>query len=342
LAIHNGHEGWNKLWIDYCRRHGVPYKAVNCYDSHVLLQIRECCGLMWNFRHFLRQDMLVAHKLLNAAEAQGLKVFPDFRTNWHYDDKLSQMYLFQALGVPTPKAWAFYDEPSALQFADSCALPLVAKLRHGAGGRHVRLLQTRRALRSYVKRMFGRGFFRRPAYLNDAQTRFKAAIHSEGLKGIGRRIIRAPRMIRNNLREQQNWERERQYVFFQEFIPNNAWDYRLMIVGERCWGFRRFVRPNDFRASGSHNWDVDHTRIPLEIVRTAFEIADRLDMQSVAFDFVMDRDGRPLVVEASYSYGYDPGDSEWFWDRELHWHAEPFAPWDATIEFFLARLNETD
>jgi glutathione synthase/RimK-type ligase-like ATP-grasp enzyme len=339
LAIHNGSNGWNKLWIDYCRLHAVPHKIVNCFDPDIMDQIRDCSGLMWHFHHHRYSDQLVARNVLNAAESIGISVFPDFRTNWHFDDKLAQKYLFDALELPMPKTWVFFEKEAALRFVETSPLPLVAKLRRGAAGSNVRLLKTRRELKIYVQRMFAKGFSALPTYLTDARTKFRTALHEGLIKGFYGRIKRAPATIRHMLHQQKHYDREKGYVYFQEFVPGNPCDYRLMIVGARCWGYRRLVRANDFRASGSHHWDVDPAGIPIHMVQTAFAMAERLGMQSVAFDFVQDSRGRPLVLEVSYGYGYDPGDSEWFWDRDLQWHDEPFAPWDLTIEFFLSQLN---
>ena len=41
------------------------------------------------------------------------------------------------------------------------------------------------------------------------------------------------------------------YVYFQKFLPNNKYDIRIVVIGDRAFGFIRYNRENDFRASGS-------------------------------------------------------------------------------------------
>jgi hypothetical protein len=44
---------------------------------------------------------------------------------------------------------------------------------------------------------------------------------------------------------------EKGYVYFQDFISGSLYDASLIVVGNRCFGLRRYCRNEDFRASGS-------------------------------------------------------------------------------------------
>jgi glutathione synthase/RimK-type ligase-like ATP-grasp enzyme len=295
---------------------------------------------MWHFHHLDLADMLVARSVLTAAELMGLRVFPDYRTNWHFDDKLSQKYVLEALQLPCPSAWAFFDKERALEFVRGCQLPLVAKLRHGAGSYNVRLLTSRRKAEAYVQKMFGRGLCPVPAPLADVRTKLRVAANRGGLGGVWNRLKKAPNFARVVLQGRKNFGREKGYVYFQKFIPGNACDYRLMVVGDMCWGYRRMIRSGDFRASGSHVEDNDPTRIPPQMIRAAFHAADRLRMQSAGFDFVMEGD-QPLILEVSGFYGLDPGNYDVFWDRDLVRHDVLVDPRVRIIEDLLSKLKQS-
>src|SRR5699024_6886579 len=107
------------------------------------------------------------------------------------------------------------------------------------------------------------------------------------IKGIGRLLI--PTQF------SKNQSREKGYAYFQKFIPNNDYDIRIVVVNDIAAGERRFVRENDFRASGSGKFSYDG--IDKEVVKVAFEVAERLKLQSVAFDFVYDENNQPLIIE---------------------------------------------
>lgn len=337
LAIHDGSH-WNERWITYCHDHTIPHKVVNCYDSNILDQIRDCGGLMWMLLFHKPQDMLLGRHVLNAAKIMGLRVFPDFHESWHYDDKVAQKYLFETLQLPAPRAWVFFEEQHALQFVEQYKLPIVAKLRHGASSSNVRLLRTRREARSYVKRMFGQGSSPVPVPLTDAKQKLKVVWETHGARGLWRRMKRIPQLCGSALSARRHTAKERGYAYFQEFIPGNTCDYRLMVVGDRCWAYRRMVRSGDFRASGSHIEDGDPDKIPLDMIRVAFHAADRLGMRSVGLDFVLNGD-RPLILEASYCYGLDPGNYDRFWDRDMVRHDVVVDPRDWIIENFWQGIN---
>ena len=337
IAIHNS-GGWNAKWIEYCQEHSIPYRAVNCYDSGIIDHIRDCSGLMWRFSHSAPEDILTARNVLNSAEMMGLKVYPNFHTNWHYDDKLSQKYLFEALDLPVAPSWSFFDYAKALEFARDCELPIVAKLRRGAASHNVRLLKTRSQIRRYVMRMFGRGFSPTPAPLVDVKTKFKVAASGGGLKGVLQRMKKAPNFFRMVMKGRKFFGNENGYAYFQKFIPGNTCDYRIKIVGDVAWGFRRMVRENDFRASGGGMLDFDHKKIPEGMIHLAFNSADKLKMQSVAFDFVADEGKNFMIVEISYAFGIDQGESDGYWDRGLQRHNGEFDPVVLIARSFLKEL----
>ena len=91
-------------------------------------------------------------------EQAGVKVFPDFRTNWHFDDKLGQKYLLEALGIPLVPTHVFYDKKTALEWASKTTFPKVFKLRGGAGSANVKLARTKKEAVKLIRKAFGKGF----------------------------------------------------------------------------------------------------------------------------------------------------------------------------------------
>ena len=94
--------------------------------------------------------------------------------------------------------------------------------------------------------------------------------------------------------------REMGYAYFQDFIPNNTFDIRVVVIGDKLMAEKRYARKGDFRASGSGLFE--YGSIPENVMKIAFETAEKLQLQSVAFDFIFDKD-RPFIVEMSYGFG---------------------------------------
>lgn len=334
IAIHNG-PGWNKRWIEYCREREIPHKVVNGYASDIIDQLRGCRAFLWRFHHASAADEIVARPVLNAAFEMGLHVFPDISTHWHYDDKVAQKYLFDALEIPTPRAWVFVDESAALKFVNGCDLPVVAKLRSGSSSHNVKLLETRGQAVMYVRRMFSTGYH--PSFRLTEDARWKARVISrEGYGGWLRRIKKLPRYIRNTRSAKRLHPREVGYSYFQEYIPDNDGDIRIMVVGDKAWGVRRYNRDGDFRASGSGRIDMDPSGIDRRCIETAFKVADALRMQTVGLDFMTNGE-TPVLIECSYAYGGGEREATGYWDRQLEWHEHTGMPVDHIIELVSLR-----
>src|SRR5690606_1572808 len=133
IAIHPRPRSFSDSWIDYCREHNIEYKLVSCYDDDIAEQLTDCDGLLWHHSHGSYRDVLFAKQILFAIEHSGKAVFPDFRTNWHFDDKIGQKYLFESIGAPFVKTYVFYDKAAALNWASETTYPKVFKLKSGAG-----------------------------------------------------------------------------------------------------------------------------------------------------------------------------------------------------------------
>ena len=321
--------GFHPRWIDYCERQNIPHKRVDCYASDIVAQIQGCRALMWHHGQSDPRDILIARPILSALEHAGLRVFPNFRTAWHFDDKVAQKYLFEALRIPAVPAHVFVDKQEALKWIDEVKFPKVFKLRRGAGSAGVKLVKDRAQARRMVKKAFGRGFAVYDPWdsLRERVRKWRLGKFpaTEIVKGFAR-FIYPPRYSRI-------LGRESGYVYFQDFLPGNKCDIRIVIIADRAFGIRRLVRPNDFRASGSGNITYARQDIDESCVQRAFEVAAKLGSDCVALDFVYDQKKRPRILEVSYGFSPAPYDAcTGYWDRQMNWHPEEFDPQGWMVE----------
>src|SRR5690606_34228646 len=152
IAIHSG-GSWNSKWRDYCLKQNIPHQELNCYDSDIIKKLREngITHLMWHFNHSIHKDLLMARNVLYSAKKMGIKIYPDFDTCWHFDDKIAQKYLLESVGAPVVPSWAFYERDEALSWLKNYTqFPLVAKLRGGAGSHNVKLINNISEAKNYV------------------------------------------------------------------------------------------------------------------------------------------------------------------------------------------------
>ena len=333
LAIHNG-PSWNTKWIQLCQEQNIDHIVVDCYSPDIIDTLKKECvtHLMWGFHNALPQDLIVARSVLNSARAMGVKTFPDYSDGWHFEDKIAQKYLLEAVDAPVVRSWAFFDKKNAQQFIDEGNLPVVAKLRKGAGSYNVVLLRSKHSAQKYIRRMFLKG--ETPSLvMKQVSDKFKAI-------ATGRKTnLNIPHMVNNFLTEIQRkrlFPKEVGYVYFQEFLPNNKNDLRIVVVGNRSWGFYRGVRPNDFRASGSGLIDYE-TPIPLNMIEKSFSVAQKLGTHSVCFDYVKAPDGEYKIVEICYGYvGAAVHKCRGYWDSDLVFHEGHFWPEECILKDFIS------
>lgn len=341
LGICGGPGGFAPRWAEACRARGIAVRELDLLGPDPLRQVAGCDGVMWHWAHYPHEQRLAALAILRVIEEQlRLPVFPDMATCWHFDDKIAQAYLLEALGIPHPRTWVFWRPADALEWCGRATYPAVVKLPVGAGSTNVRLIRDAGAARAHVRECFsGSGCVVRPPLpaggAARAWARWKRAAKRAWQAGPYVWANRFP-----DLPDQTHWMPQKNHVLFQEFLAGNEHDTRVTVVGDRAFAYRRFNRPGDFRASGSGHFDVAPDKIDLRCVSAAFEAARRLGSQSMAFDFLFRGETRePVVGEISYAYVSGmveacPG----HWDRSLAWHAGRLWPEEAHVEDFLARI----
>lgn len=317
----NHFDSWNTEYIAYCKQNDIPYQIVNPYHSSFIEEIDNYSAIIWNIQNYLWADLLEARNILRIAEMKGINVFPNQYTSWHFDDKIAEMYAFQAINAPTPKGWAFYNLDDTKEFLKQERYPLVAKLRCGSGASNVKLLRSESQALRYARRMFGKGFDPSPSLLYKA---YSKAQSSRNWKTFISRIKKIPQFLYTRSHAKQ-MPIEKGYCYFQEFIENEGFDIKVVVVGNKLSYFIRRIRVGDFRASGGGDFFYDKRFITQQIIDSAFTTADKLGLQCVGFDYVVDKNtGQGLIIEMCYGFDYKAiQDAEGYFNRKGEWIAKP-------------------
>ncbi len=336
IAIHHSKGGFSSSWISYCQKQGIDYKVINCYESDIVTRLSDCDALMWHFHHANCRDVLFAKQLIYSLESAGMVVFPDFHTCWHFDDKVGQMYLLKSVGAPVVPTYIFYEKGKAYEWAENAVFPKVFKLRTGSGSSHVRLVSGRKEARKFINKAFGKGFkqYEPRSNLKERWRKYRAGKSSllNILKGMVRfgYTTDFDRIVGN----------EKGYVYFQDFIPDNEFDIRVIVIDNKAFAIKRLVRENDFRASGSGFIEYGKENFDNEIVQRSFELTDKLKSSSLVLDYIFDGK-QPLISEISYGFtkeGYEQ--CEGYWNKDLTWHEGLFNPQGWMVESVIQQIRE--
>jgi len=321
-----GIQSFSDRWTELLTRDGHDVRPVYWRDVDVIAKLRDVDAFLWWFPP-LRNPRDYARRLMLALEQAlpNLLVFPDWKSAWHFDDKIAQTMLLQAAGLAMPATHVLWRLDDAMEFVATARYPLVTKLASGFRANNVALLRDRAEAERWVRRMFGDGV------IDIAASSFHPRVMLQRLRDRMRPTVRH---ITTSL--------QKDYVLLQEFVPDNAFDTRVTVIGHRVFAFRRGNRPNDFRASGGGKWQTDPRQIDRDALDLALRASRTLSMPSIAVD-VLRRDGEPVLTEVSYYYegiGILACPGHWHErDGELTWVEGVMRAEDALLEMFLSRLN---
>ncbi len=336
IAIHNSKAGFHPRWAEYCQKNSIPYKIVDCYANDLIEQLEGCDGLMWHYSQGKSEDILIAKEILFALEHTGFKVFPDFKTAWHFDDKVAQKYLLERIDAPMIPSFVFFEKRKALQWIDQTTFPKVFKLRGGAGSANVKLVRDKVAAKKLVGQAFGRGFKQYDSLYNLKDRLYKFRQGKTDFFDLLKGIVRIG--MEPEFSKTKGWERG--YIYFQDFMPNNDCDIRIIIVDNKAFALKRMVRKGDFRASGSGEFYFDKELFDERCIKIAFKMNKKIQSQSLVLDFIFDEKNQPLLVELSYGFTKEPYyECPGYWDSKLVWHEGKFNSQAWMVDALIKEIN---
>ncbi len=263
------------------------------------------------------RQIKMAHTIIPIVE-ETLRIpcYPNVLMGWLYDDKIREYYFLKQYSLPVIPTSTYWNKQEALQSLNNLKLPVVFKLKSGASDENVVLIESVSYGKRLINKMFSGGILsgRIPGL---GSLKWKEMLSRERLRRLGGKIKRKLRGEEVNLFKQHH----RDYVLLQKFLPNNKFDTRIAIIGNRAFGDVRYIRENDFRASGSWRYSCDPANVDLRCIKIAFEISKRFSFPTMMYDFLFDENNQPLISEISYAqpdwrFWMYPG----YWDEKMNWH----------------------
>lgn len=339
IAIHDDPGSFSDRWITYCQENKISFKKVNCYDTDIISQVSDCDGLMWHWSQDDYKSTIFARQLTKSLERKNIQIFPNTDTSWHFDDKVGQKYLLEAINAPLVKSYVFYSEKDALDWVETASFPKVFKLRGGAGSLNVKLIKTKEKARRIARKSFHKGFLPRNRF-SSVKNRLWILRRDKNSAAIKKVIGGFVRLFIPTEFERFS-PKQKGYIYFQDFIAGNDFDTRLVVIGNRCFGLLRYCREGDFRASGSGMFDYSPKLFDRNSIAAAFKTAKELNTQSLAFDIIL-QNNIPKIIEISYCFTMGPAydNCPGYWDETLRWHEEKVNPQYFMIEDFLEELEK--
>ena len=339
LNSNNKLNSYAEKYKDILDLNNIQYCLIDSNSPTIIEDIRACSHIL--FRHSQGDtDMLIYETIFHIAHnVLDVKCYPNYETYWPYENKVKEYYLLKSNGFPIIDSNPFWNYHHAFEYLRSAQYPLVAKLPKGAGSKNVVIVNSANEGEAIIKQVFRNGV--KPHALRSKSN--LASLSKAGVMFYSRAKLKS--MLKSiglltDKREFPEWQIQKDSILFQTFMPDNKFDTRVTIIGDRALAFRRFVREDDFRASGSGSFDLSPEAIDQRCIEIAFGISKRLNFDTMAYDFIYDRDHRPVINEISYCFvdwvvEKCPG----FWDDTLTWHEGHYWPQYFQVSDFLKLTN---
>ena len=290
-------------------------------NSHTLLDdLKECTHLL--FRHTQGDTDIKIFETVStiAHRIYGIKCYPDFETYWPYEDKIREYYLLKSGDFPIIDSRIFWNIEPAESYLRETSFPVIAKLPKGASSSNVVMLNSHEDGKKITSQVFNKGVMSHHLKSSTNLSSFR----KKGLFKFGKTSFRTFLLKVGAIKDKSDfpeWQIQKDAIMFQKYLPGNTFDTRVTVIGSRALAFRRFVRKNDFRASGSGNFDLDHEKVDTRCVEIAFTISRKFNFTTMAYDFIYDKDNKPYINEISYCFvDWIVHSCPGYWDEQLVWH----------------------
>jgi hypothetical protein len=318
----------NRLFPNYSEKfreildaNRIPYICLDPNSNTFPEDLSECSHLL--FRHSQGDtDMMLYDSIFYLAHViYHLKCSPGYPTYYSYENKIREYYLLKSKGFPVVETRVFWNYDPAIKYLDFCEFPLVVKLYKGASSSNVVKISTKKQGHKILKKVFSDGvkFGKLPGSSNLRSIK-KLGIFEYTYLKLRSVLLYFGIIHRSNAYEE--WQIQEDSIIFQKYLPGNDYDTRITVIGNRAFGFRRFVRDNDFRASGSGKLDLNPEQVDLRCVRIALDISKSMNFETMAYDFIYDQNREPRICEISYCFVDKVlAQCTGFWDEKLEWHS---------------------
>ncbi len=205
--------------------------------------------------------------LLFISDLGGILI-PKFSHFRAHENKFYQEFIKNTLDIKTPQSILFNSSEDIKSKIDDLTYPIVAKLSNGFGSNGVQLIHSKKEAENYINNN-----------LTDVVKPRKNIIkYRKKIKEYeGKHPLKVGKLI------------------FQEFIAGVENDWKILIFGDKLFYLKRYFRKNDFRASGSGNFDGSETPCE-ELMKFAMNVKEKLDTPWVSLDIIQ-KDNEFFLIE---------------------------------------------
>lgn len=197
-------------------------------------------------------------------EEMGIKCLPSYKEVWSYEDKVRANYLYDLYDLPSIPTFISHSKTETLAYLKTVKFPIISKIATGSSSHGVEKIDNLKQAKALVNQVFS---------YKGKETYF-------------------------------DYLNQKDYVYFQEFIEDATYDLRVICIDNEFFGYYRYPKKGDFRASGAGNYEKKE--IPVEALDLAYKVKNLFDSTVLATDFVYsEKLNKFMIIETSIFVGVD-------------------------------------
>ncbi|MDY0285426.1 MAG: hypothetical protein WCU90_00925 [Kiritimatiellia bacterium] len=248
----------------FLKNNSINYVYYDIYASDWIRIAENLDIIIWHPHSDPATQQIAKSKIHFLEKVMRKTCLPSFDEIWTYEDKINTHYLYQKYNLPEIPTFITFSKKEATHYINSVQFPVISKIATGSSSFGVEIIKSKK----YAQRMINEVF------------------------------------SSNGRKTYWPYQRQKNYVYFQDFIPNATYDLRVMVVGDQLFGYYRYPKKGDFKASGAGI--VEKKEITTEALELAYKTKISFNANFLATDMLYDENNKKfLIIESSIFIGID-------------------------------------
>lgn len=242
----------------FCENNNIPYGYYDIKRGDWLQEADKYDIIFCHTPSTPAYQEMIESKIYMLEKILGKTCFPSYHELWQYEDKIRSHYLYKKLKLPAIPTYVTHSKEEALIFANNLAYPFIAKTSIGASSSGVKKIDSKKEAVHFINKIFS---------YSGVKSHFP-------------------------------YKNQKDYLYIQEFIDDATFDLRIMLIGNMAFGYYRYPKKGDYRASGSGI--TVKKDIPHEALRLAADIRDKLQSRQMGVDLLYsEKKQQYMIIETS-------------------------------------------
>lgn len=247
----------------FLQNNNIKYIFYDIKDSNWIEEAKRFDIIIWRCSSDPASLHIAKNKIFFLEKIMKKFCYPSFYDVWTYEEKINIHYLYQYYQLPEIPTIITNLKEEALSIAKKSKYPIVSKISTGSSSFGVEKINSRIKAKQLIKKVFS--YSGRKTYWP--------------------------------------YQRQKDYIYFQKYVAGATYDLRVIVIGKFLFGYYRFPKKGDFRASGSGIYEKK--AIPERALELAYKVREKFKVTSLATDMICDEEKEFQLIESSIFIGID-------------------------------------